>query len=70
MSSKERKLYDVVIYEIATKKIDSIAGTNLPESGGFHTVAKRIETVWPRLDDDYSVRAVEAGKYAKGDVLP
>ena len=70
MSTETKELFDVVIYEIATRKIDTIAGTNLPESGSYHTVDKRIETVWPRLNDAYSVRAVEAGKYVKGDVLP
>lgn len=70
MTNEKKELFDVVIYEIATRKIDTIAGTNLPESGSFHTVDKRMETVWPRLNEHYSVRAVEAGKYAKGDVLP
>lgn len=68
--SETKELFDVVIYELATRKIDTIAGTNLPESGSFHTVDKRMETVWLRLNDAYSVRAVEAGKYKKGDILP
>jgi len=63
------KRYDVVIFEIATRKIDTIAGTDLPESGSFHTVDKRIDTVLPRLNDAYNVVAVEAGKYRKGDIL-
>lgn len=66
----DRKLFDVVIYEVETREIESIAGTDLPESGSFHTVDKRIETVWPRLNDYYSVCAVDAGKFKKGDVLP
>ena len=64
-----KRLYDVVIYEIATRKIDTIAGKDLPKSGSFHTVNKRLETVAPRLNEDYAVRAVAPGKYAKGDVL-
>lgn len=65
-----RPLFDVVIYEIQTREVDAIAGTNLPESGSFHTVDKRIDTVMPRLNELYSVCAVDAGKYKKGDVLP
>ena len=64
------RLYDVVIYEIATRKIDTIAGSRLPESGSFHTVGKRLATVAPRLNGSYSCCAVEAGKYSVGDVLP
>lgn len=70
MSDETRELYDVVIYERATKKIDTIAGKDLPEEGSFHTVGKRMETVLERINEAYGVRAVEAGKYAKGDVLP
>lgn len=70
MSETEKERYDVVIYERATRVIDSIAGTDLPESGSFHTVGKRLETVAPRLNQYYGVKAVEAGKYAKGDKLP
>lgn len=66
----EKELFDVVIYQISTREIDTIAGRDLPESGSFHTVGKRLETVYPRLNDAYGCCAVEAGKYAKGDVLP
>lgn len=66
----ESKLWDVFIFEYATRKIESTAGTNLPESGSFHTVAKRIDTVCGRLNDSYGVIAVPAGLFKKGDVLP
>lgn len=66
----DEKLYDVVIYEIATREIDTIAGAGLPESGSFHTVDKRLATVAPRLNGSYSCCAVEAGKYCVGDILP
>ena len=64
------KKFDVVIYEIGTRKVCSIAGKDLPEEGGFHTVDKRIETVMPRLNDSYNVMAVDAGAVKVGDVLP
>lgn len=70
MPDETKRLYDVVIYEIATRKVDTIAGKDLPESGSFHTVGKRLETVLPRLNEYYSCRSVEAGKYQVGDVLP
>ena len=65
-----KPLYDVVIYEIATRKIESMAGTSLPTEGSFHTVGKRLETVSTRINDRYDVLAVAAGKYQKGDILP
>ncbi len=67
--TRTKKLFDVVIYKIETRVIDTIAGTDLPDAGSFHTVGKRIETVAPRLNDNYNVCAVPAGKYKKGDVL-
>lgn len=69
MSDEARELFDVVIYDIDTRAVDTIAGKNLPKSGSFHTVDKRIDTVWPRLNEAYSVCAVPAGKYEKGDRL-
>lgn len=70
MADETGKLYDVVIYELATRKVDTIAGVALPESGSFHTVDKRLDTVMSRLNEYYSCRAVETGKYRVGDVLP
>ena len=64
------KRWDVFIYEYATRKIESVAGENLPETGSFHTVGKRVDTVCGRLNDAFGVIAVPAGKFNKGDVLP
>ena len=66
----QKPLWDVFIYEYATRKIDTKVGENLPESGSFHTVDKRIDTVLGRLNDHYGVIAVPAGQFKKGDVLP
>jgi putative intracellular protease/amidase len=64
------KRFDVVIFEIETRKVESIAGRDMREEGGFHTVDKRLATVSERLNEHYDVMAVPAGKYNKGDVLP
>lgn len=64
------KRFDVVVYEIDSRKIDHFAGRDMKEEGSFHTVDKRIATVSERLNDRYDVMAVEAGKYKVGDVLP
>lgn len=69
-TTQESKRWDVFIYEYATRKIESVAGTNLPESGSFHTVGKRVDTVCGRLNDAFGVIAVPAGQFNKGDVLP
>jgi hypothetical protein len=66
----EKKLWDVVIYAFATRIIESVAGTSLPESGSFHTVSKRLDTVCGRLNDHFGVIAVPAALYKKGDTLP
>lgn len=66
----EDQRFDVVIYEIKTRKVESIAGRDMKESGSFHTVDKRLATVSERLNEHYDCMAVPAGKYNKGDILP
>ena len=68
MSTKER--FDVVIFEVTTRKVTNMAGTNLPETGSFHTVSKRMETVQERINDHYGVLAVPAGTVEVGDTIP
>jgi len=67
---KHKKLWDVLIVETKSRKIESVAGTDLPESGSFHTVDKRLLTVADRINDNYFVVAVDAGQFKKGAVLP
>lgn len=66
---KTETLFDVVIYEIDSRRVDTIAGKNLRESGSFHTADKRLDTVLPRLNDQYSAAIVPAGKYSVGSVI-
>jgi len=65
----DRAKWDVVIYEIGTGKVNTIAGTDLPETGSFHTVAKRLDTVRERLNEAYYAIRVPPGKYKKGDII-
>lgn len=62
-------LRDVVIYEIATKKIDTIAGKAMEYDGPRECVSRRLATVLPRLNDRYDACSVPSGKYEKGDVI-
>lgn len=58
------------MYEIATRKVVSLAGTNLTDKG-FHTIDRRIEAVLAHINlEAYDVLAVPAGKYKVGDILP
>lgn len=61
--------FDVLIYEVETGKVDTVAGTNLNRESGFHNAEKRLDTVLPRLNDHYNATIVETGKYKVGDVL-
>jgi hypothetical protein len=63
------KRYDVVVFEIETRKITDIVGQNLGETG-FHTVDKRLGTILPRLNDSFDAEAVPTGKFKAGDILP
>ena len=70
MGTRTKQLYDVVVYEIATRKISAVVDGNLKETGNYHSVESRLEVVPPRLNEQYDAIEVEAGKYKKGDVLP
>lgn len=69
----EEKLWDVVIYEKATKKIDAIIGANLRSWDGKgsdrSTMEGRVATGLSRINERYDCEAVEAGKYKEGDTL-
>jgi hypothetical protein len=60
---------DVVVYEIASRRVDHIAGHSLTDKGHY-TIEKRLETVSLRLGSGYNCCAVPAGKYKPGDILP
>jgi len=66
----EDKRWDVFIIENASRRVQSVAGTDMKESGSFHTVGKRLDTVADRLNDAYSVIAVPAGKFTVDSVIP
>lgn len=65
------ELFDVVIYEIATGVVASIAGERMRRDVGFYNAEKRVETVLYQgnLNDRYTAKIVPAGQYKKGDIL-
>lgn len=63
------ELFDVVIYEIDSRKVVTIVGRGLTEKG-FHSVDRRIETVNQRLNEAYDVVSVPAGFCKEGYILP
>lgn len=64
--------FDVVIYEISSGIVDTIAGENMRLLTGFYNATKRLETVLLRgnLNDRHAAKIVPAGSATKGDVLP
>lgn len=63
------KLYDVIIYEIETGIVDTIAGHGMRKSTGFHNAEKRLNMVLGRINDSFDAVIVETGKYRKGDIF-
>lgn len=63
------KRYDVVVFEIDTRKVTNILGKNLGEAG-YHNVDNRLGTVCSRLSDDFDAEAVPTGTVKVGDILP
>ena len=74
MSTQTEQLYDVVIYEKATRKIDAVIGKDMKRWDGHgserNTAELRVQTGQERINDHYDCEMVVAGKYQRGDVLP
>ena len=69
MEQATEQLYDVIIYEIATGKIDAIVGERMQRYKGYYNAEKRLETAFMRINDRFNVEIVESGRYKKGDVF-
>lgn len=73
MNTCTDELYDVVIYEKATRKIEAIIGRDLRSwdgtGTGRNTAEMRMQTGQERINELYGVAMVPAGKHQKGDVL-
>lgn len=71
--NQTEELYDVVIYEKVTRKIDAIIGTNMRSwdgtGSGRNTAEMRVQTGQERINEHYRCEMVDTGKYQKGDVL-
>ena len=74
MNAQTQQLFDVVIYEKATRRIDSVIGKNMRRWGatgsGRNTAQLRQQTGREKINDRYECEIVAAGKYQKGDLLP
>lgn len=70
MRTQTEELYDVVIYEKATRKIDAIIGTGMKSwdgtGSGRNTAELRVQTGQERINDRYECEMVAAGKYQEG----
>lgn len=62
--------WDVLIFKIEDRKVDTIAGERMRKHDGFHNANKRLETVLGRLNEHYNACIVHHGEYKVGDVLP
>jgi len=73
MKTTTEQRYDVVIYEIATGKINSIIGKDMRQwdgtGSGRNTAELRVQTGQERINEKYECVMVEAGQYEKGDIL-
>ncbi len=62
--------YDVVIFEAATRTVDTVVGRNMPLEAGDSNARRRHKTVADRLNADFGACVVEAGSYPVGSVVP
>ena len=65
--ARDDERYDVIIYNIKTGLIDTMAGENLPTHSSFHTADKRLMTALSRINEHYDAQIVPTGKYKVGD---
>ena len=65
------KLFDVVIFEMDTRKIESIVAKDMKREGLYNSAERRLDTAFNRINlDRYGAEIVEAGKFNVGDKLP
>ena len=69
------KLYDVVIYELESGKVEAVIGSGMPsivdgECSERRSAEMRVQTGQSRINEHYGCKMVEAGKFTEGSVLP
>ena len=73
MPTETEQLYDVVIYEIATGKIDAVIGKDMKSwdgvGSGRSTAEMRMQTGQERINDRFDCVMVSAGTLQRGDTL-
>ena len=62
-------LFDVVIFELETHRVDSVIGKGMKREGRYNSAETRLDTVLGRLNERYCAAIVPAGKYDKGSTL-
>lgn len=74
MTEIKEELFDVVIYEISTRKIDSVIGKNMRRhdgtGSGRNTADMRVQTGRECCHGKYDATMVPAAKFKEGSVLP
>lgn len=60
---------DVLIYEVATGKVDAIVGESMRRGRGFYNAEKRLETALGRINDQFDACIVPTGVFKVGDTL-
>ena len=65
------ELFDVVIFDMETRKVESVVGKALRKNTGHYNAERRLESAFNRINlDRYRADIVPAGKYEVGSVLP
>ena len=65
------ELFDVVIYDMETRKVESVIGKSIRRHAGTYNAERRLETAFTRINlDRYSAEIVPTGKYEVGSILP
>lgn len=73
MNTAHERLYDVVIFEKTSRKIESVIGKEMRSwygtGSGRNTAELRVQTGFERINGYYSCQMVPSGKYKIGEVL-
>jgi excisionase family DNA binding protein len=62
-------LYDIVIYDRHSWRVDQIAGRNLPWNDAELSAAQRLKTVIGHISDRHAAALTDANRYQPGDVF-
>ena len=69
MPTNPEPKFDVIVYQIESRKVSSIFGEKLPLKGDFHSAESGQRFLLKCISRYYTAMIVPTGKYREGDII-